>query len=132
MSESAKKDFDPEAKTLIRAARENKAGLCGKFYGTAGPHNTHVNARALRIAAESQNYEAFERMMDVAGEKACGVSSSYDIAPGKDWDKVTELAQNDERLQKALDRYQQRADLNIRYIKEALHKNDKPDGPKPS
>ena len=66
-----------------------------------------------RNAAENKSYDAFERMLEIASEDACGVSTVYSIGLGPDWNKVNEIAQSDERIAAALRRYDEKIDTNI-------------------
>jgi hypothetical protein len=38
-----------------------------------------------RNAAENESYDAFERMLEIASEDACGVSTVHSIGLGPDW-----------------------------------------------
>jgi hypothetical protein len=66
-----------------------------------------------RNAAENESYDAFERMLEIASEDACGVSTVHSIGLGPDWNKVNEIAQSDERIAAALRRYDEKIDTNI-------------------
>lgn len=113
MTEDGKTDFDPVAEALKQAALENTPDLCEQFYGRAKRGNIYVNAIALRIAAENKSYEAFECMLAIAAEGACGITSPDSIGLGPDWSRVQEIAQTDERIRAALQTYDEQIEKNI-------------------
>lgn len=113
MVETVKGDFDVAAEKLREAARDNLPAQCAEFFGRASQGIVYVNAEALRIAAESKSYEAFERMLELSGEHACGVTSEYSVGLGADWKRVQEIAETDERIASAIQRYEEQIDRNI-------------------
>jgi len=104
--------FDTAGK-LEQAAKDNDPDACSEYFGKAKSGNIFVNSKALRIAAENKSYEAFERMLEISGKDACGISSEYSFALGKDLDTVYELAETDERLCAALAHYEEQIDEGI-------------------
>lgn len=101
------------AENLIEAARANSAELCAQYYGKAENGNIFVNAKALRTAAENQSYEAFEQMLEISGNNACGIASVTSVGLGEDWTRVGEIAQTDVRINAALEKYDSQVDKNI-------------------
>lgn len=78
-----------------------------------GKTNVFTNSEALRIAAESKNYNAFNAMLNRATHEDGGFATKLDFGLGQDWNKVEELAKSDEILSKSLLEYETRADQRI-------------------
>jgi hypothetical protein len=117
---TVKVDFKAAAKNLTEAARANDVKGVERYFGHATSANIFVNSAVLKAAAESKSYEALERMLEISGKEADGIVCPYSFGLGADWERVADIAKTDERVQAALNRYDEQTNKNIERLLEVV------------